>query len=173
MTLEVQLLWHQLKRGSKRMLQKKRCVIFWVDCFKLIITFQILKPIFFRLLPEDSKCFPVIWKKRCTIASPMRWVKGFDSRQHLSTFNLIMWQPCLQMTQRDTFSQFLGGSAQQHYWKNASGTSGLFAKLDVSTWIIGVNFWQDYVAVLEKYFPGRMEMMLFLRYICRQLLIYT
>ena len=26
-------------------------------------------------------------------------------------------------------------------------------------------FWQDYVAVLEKYFPGRMEMMLFLRYI--------
>ena len=25
-------------------------------------------------------------------------------------------------------------------------------------------FVQDYVAVLEKYFPGRMEMMLFLRY---------
>ena len=27
-----------------------------------------------------------------------------------------------------------------------------------------MSFVQDYVAVLEKYFPGRMEMMLFLRY---------
>ena len=68
------------------------------------------------------------------------------------------------MTQHDTFFQFLGGSAQQHYWKNASSTSGLFAKLDLAPGMIGVtSLLQDYVAVLEKYFPGRMEMMLFLR----------
>ena len=56
------------KEGRQKNASKKEvCLILRIYYLDFI-----LKRIFSRLLPEDSKCFPVIWRKRYTIALPMK-----------------------------------------------------------------------------------------------------
>ena len=56
------------KEGKQKNASKKEvCVILRIEYLDFT-----LQCIFSRLLLEDSKCFPVIWKKRYTIALPMK-----------------------------------------------------------------------------------------------------
>ena len=112
----------------------------------------ILKCIFSRLLPEDSKCFPVIWRKRYTIALPMRWAK--------TTFVNFLFDGLAALL------HFLNFQVAQHSSITGKTLQALQVHMLNCMWDNeGDLFLQDYVAVLEKHFPGRMEMMLFLRYI--------
>ena len=60
------------KEGKQKNASKKEVRKLEGDISDYNFFYFFLKCIHFRLSPEDSKCLPVIWKKRFTIALPMR-----------------------------------------------------------------------------------------------------